>query len=125
LSFAELSGAPAVWLAESVHPRFSHRLLDDCHKRGYAHRIAQEVVTYDEMVGVVGTGVGVGLVRESMARPVQAKGVVFRELPEPGLFVDVGAIYRTDNRSKSLVALLEVLGEMVDEAERELKRGKS
>ena len=45
---------------------------------------------------------------------VQAKGVVFRDLPEPGLYVEVGAIHRADNRSKGLAALLQVLADVAD-----------
>jgi DNA-binding transcriptional LysR family regulator len=127
LSLNELSNQPAVWLAKSLNPRFHDKLLDDCHRLGYGPKIVHEVLTYDELLGVIGTGVGVGLVTESMSQRVQARGVVFRPLPEPGLFVHTGAIYRADNSSKSLLALLAVLSESGnlagDESSTQIKPG--
>lgn len=109
---ADLSAEPAVWLKRSVNPVLYEQLLHSCQEAGWVPRIAHEVSTYDELLDAVGTGIGLGLVTELMARRLQAKGVVFCELADPGLAVQTGVIYRANNSSKNLLALLRVLKDL-------------
>jgi DNA-binding transcriptional LysR family regulator len=112
LSIRELCGEAAVWLARDVNPALYDRLLDICHKGGCVPNVVRSALTYHEMLDAISNGLGVGFVRKSTAERMQVQGVVFRELEDAQLSVDVGIVYRTDKVSRGLQALLGVLADL-------------
>lgn len=118
LSLRELSGEPAVWFASEVNTALHDGLLNTCHKAGCVPNIVSYALTYDQMLDAISSGVGIGFVKESTARRMRVEGVVFRELQDTGLTIEIGVIYRPDKSSRALQALLQVLAELSDCNER-------
>lgn len=109
VSLRGLSEMPSIWPAKSLYPGFYDWMKGCCQRAGCVLRIAKEASTYDELLDAVGNGLGFGMVQESLSLRLRMKGVVFRELLEPGLVVRTGVAYRTDASSGNLSALLHVL----------------
>lgn len=114
ISLRDLSGSPSVWPAKSLNPGLRGWMLATCDKAGCAPRIVHEVLTCDELLDAVAAGVGIGFVKRSTAQRLQMKGVIFRDLADPGLVVRTAVVYRTDHSSSSLSALLRVLKDLAD-----------
>jgi DNA-binding transcriptional LysR family regulator len=114
ISLSELSGQAAVWLAREVYPSLYNRLRDSCLKGGCVQSVVREVLTYDEMLDAISSGVGFGFVKKAIARRVQMEGVVFRELKDVQMSVEVGVIHRPDKSSRALRVLLQVLADLSD-----------
>ncbi len=66
------------------------------------------------MFDAISNGIGVGFVKESTARRIQVKGIVFRELKDARVMVEFGVIYRSDKSSQALRVFLQVLANMAD-----------
>jgi DNA-binding transcriptional LysR family regulator len=114
LALRELSGEAAVWLARDVNPALYDRLLDICHKSGCLPNIAHEALTYDEMLDAISSGLGAGFVKESTARRLQVRGIVFRELKDAHLSLEIGVVRRPEKSSRALEGLLHVFEELAD-----------
>jgi DNA-binding transcriptional LysR family regulator len=114
LELREVSGEAAVWLSREVNAALYDRLLDICRRNGCSPRIVRMALTYHEMLDAISSGLGIGFVKESTARRVHMEGVVFRELKDVRMNVEVGVIHRPDKSSRALQALLQVLHELSD-----------
>ena len=110
-----------MWLAREVNPSLYARMFDICRQNGGMPNIVREVLTYDELLDAIATGAGWGFVKESTARRSKCEA----SSTDPQLTVDVGVIWRADNRSKSLAALLSVLGQTAEDEEARLNLGKT
>jgi DNA-binding transcriptional LysR family regulator len=109
VSLAGLSEMPSIWPAKSLYPSFYEWMKGSCQRGGCVLQIVREASTYDELLDAVGSGLGFGLVQQSLSLQLQMKGVVFRELSEPGLVVRTGVAYRTGASWCNLNVLLQVL----------------
>ncbi len=114
IALLELSGIAAVWLDREVNPALYDRLRDTCQKHGCVPHIVRTALTYDEMLDAVGSGVGIGFVKESTAHRIHVEGVVFRELRDVRMDIEIGVIHRPDKSSRALQAFLRVLASLSD-----------
>ena len=84
--------------------------------------IVQEVAEIQTVIGLVGAGVGVSLVPESV-RALQRRGVTYRPLGDEAPTVELATAWRTGDDSPVLAAFLELVRASAPaEEERESRR---
>jgi DNA-binding transcriptional LysR family regulator len=105
----DLTGLPMIWASKTNHPALTEPLVDSGHWGGQLPVIAHEVNTVAELLDLVSNGAGIGFVKRSIAQRTTESGVAFRELSGPGLFIDTGVVYRSENQSEALRTLLQLL----------------
>lgn len=111
ISMSQLSGEPMIWVAKSVEPILHEHLLRSCQKSGFAPNIAYEVATVTEALDLVSAGAGMVFIKISTGVHLTRRDVVYREIAEPGLTLEIGVAYHADNHSEALEVLLGVLEE--------------
>jgi DNA-binding transcriptional LysR family regulator len=114
VSFDDLREEPFVWPAQSVNPRIYQQLVTSSTQRGFVPKIIHEITTETEALDMVAAGVGLALVKASLASRLRLKGVAFRELGAPGLHLETAVAYRRDDHSESLRLFLRLLEEQTD-----------
>lgn len=75
-------------------PGICHRILGWCQQAGFTPRIVQEVGQMRATVGLVGAGLGVAMVPESL-QTVRVRGVVYRRL-EDEPYIEMALAYRDE-----------------------------
>ena len=75
-------------------PGIYDRILGWCQQAGFTPRIVQEVGQMHAIVGLVGAGLGVAMVPESL-QTVHARGVVYRHLEEEP-YIEMALAYRNE-----------------------------
>jgi DNA-binding transcriptional LysR family regulator len=103
-AFAEESW---VLIERRVSPTFERFIRRLCAGAGFAPRVEHEAARAQAMLGLVGIGLGVTLVPETIAR-LPAPGVVFRPLQQR-LVYEHAVLWRAKNQSPVLGAFLEAL----------------
>lgn len=76
-----------------------------CQRAQFTPRLAQEAVQMQTILGLVAAGLGVALVPACMAT-LGRPDVRYRPLEPPGAIVETAAVWRPDNVSAALAALL-------------------
>jgi DNA-binding transcriptional LysR family regulator len=111
---AELEHQPMVLFPTGSRPSFIDRVQQMCRESGFAPTVAQEVGDVVHAVALVATGFGTCLVPHS-ATSMHVPGVVYRplHLATRSPRVDLCSIYREDDDSEILRALLESMRETV------------
>lgn len=113
-----LAGAPGIELAQLASDEFvtmplnpgstlRERTMLACMDAGFRPRIAQEVFDPYLVLSLVAAGVGVSLMPAGM-QSIMPAGCVSVPLARPAPILETGLAWRADDRSKSLVAVLEV-----------------
>lgn len=116
ITLAELEHQPLVLFPTGLRPSFIDRVHDLCRGAGFLPEVAAEVADVIHGIALVASGGGVSLVPES-ATNVHVPGVTYRPLHEtPRPRVDLSCVYRDDDESPVLAALL---GSMRDTVRRE------
>lgn len=112
----ELEGQPLVLFPSGSRPSFIDRVHEMCRAAGFEPLVAQEVGDVVHAVALVATGFGVCLVPHS-ATAMALPGVIYRPLHHPTHSrVDLCCIYRDDDESVILKALLGSMRETVASA---------
>jgi DNA-binding transcriptional LysR family regulator len=88
---------------------FRRQLVELCAEAGFAPRVAQEVSPMHALIGLVGAGVGVAIVPDSV-RKLRFAGVVYRPLSGVALRSRVFAVWRPDRLPAPARAFAEHLG---------------
>lgn len=102
----ELAGEPLVMFPTGSRPSFIDRVTDMCREAGFNPTVAQEVSDVVHGVALVATGFGACIVPHS-ATALAMPGLVYRPLHSPAHpRVDLCCIYRDDDNSEILQALL-------------------
>ena len=104
----QLRAEPFVIFPRHVGPGLYDSILSLCSGAGFVPQVTQEVEQMAGIVGLVGAGLGVSLVPESI-RLIQAPGVVYRPL-RPTTMVELGLARRRNDPSSLLAAFLAVAG---------------
>jgi DNA-binding transcriptional LysR family regulator len=109
LAIADLRDEPFVLPARHHMPGLNARVLDACRGAGFEPQAVQkDVWLMQTVLGLVAAGLGVALVPSSVQRLNRA-GVVFRPVSDAGTEVELGALWRAEDRAPTLrnfVALL-------------------
>ena len=94
LALQEFSQDPFVIFPRRDGPGIYDRIIGWCVQAGFTPRIVQEVGQMHAIVGLVGAGLGVSLVPESL-QTVHARGVVYRHLAEQP-YIEMALAYRNE-----------------------------
>jgi DNA-binding transcriptional LysR family regulator len=87
VSLADLADEPWVLFPARGGQGLHERVRTACLSVGFVPRVAQEALLMDTMVGLVSSGIGVGLVSRNLSNESRG-GVVFRDLKGPGCPID-------------------------------------
>ncbi len=90
---AELADSPFVIFPRHNGTDFHRQVSQICAEAGFAPQVAQEVSPMHALIGLVGAGVGVAIVPESV-RKLRFSGVVYRPLEGVGAQSQVWAAWR-------------------------------
>jgi LysR family transcriptional regulator, benzoate and cis,cis-muconate-responsive activator of ben and cat genes len=111
LSLRDLADQPFVLFPSVARPNFSDFIVNQCQNEGFAPRVEQVVGDAVTGVALVASGFGTCIVPASV-RAFQATGVVYVPLREsPPVMLDVSCLYREDDQSVILRALLGIIAE--------------
>lgn len=91
---------------------FHRELLEICAGAGFEPRIGQEVSPMHALIGLVGAGIGVAVVPESV-RQLRFDGVVYRRLVDVTATSSIFAVWRPDRLPAPARAFAEHLGVVV------------
>lgn len=82
-------------------------MIAGCRRAGFTPRITQHAASTAASVALVGAGLGVTLVPESV-RSMQLRGVVFRDVQDSGS-IDLSLAWRTDEPAPLVTSVLDTL----------------
>jgi len=108
LRWSNLNGLPWVMVSRQAAPAFRQQFFELEQKHDLAARIVQESDRVPAVLTMVGAGVGVTLVPESVKHLI-ARGVVFRPLPPPRPTLQHTFAYRAGEPSNVLAHFLVLL----------------
>jgi DNA-binding transcriptional LysR family regulator len=116
LSLRDLADQAFVLFPSVARPKFSDFIINQCQKHGFTPRVEQVVGDAVTGVALVASGFGSCVVPESVMA-FQASGVVYLPLEEsPPIMLDVSCLYREDDDSVILRALLQIIEEFEADA---------
>lgn len=116
LSLRDLADQAFVLFPSVARPNFSDFIINQCQKHGFTPRVEQVVGDAVTGVALVASGFGSCVVPESVMA-FQASGVVYLPLEEsPPIMLDVSCLYREDDDSVVLRALLQIIAEFESDA---------
>jgi LysR family transcriptional regulator, benzoate and cis,cis-muconate-responsive activator of ben and cat genes len=116
VSLRDLVDQAFVLFPSVARPNFSDFIVNQCQKHGFTPRVEQVVGDAVTGVALVASGFGSCIVPESVMA-FQASGVVYLPLEEsPPIMLDVSCLYREDDDSVVLRALLQIIEEFEVEA---------
>lgn len=107
LGLATLAQDDFVFFSRSEAPVIHDQLVRMCEAAGFSPRIVQEAYPMSTVVGLVGAGVGLALVPESMKR-LNVENVVFKDLTGARTKTEILLAWRVDDRSPTLRGFLEM-----------------
>jgi DNA-binding transcriptional LysR family regulator len=120
LALADLAGQPFILFGRE-RSRFAEYLFQCCVQAGFTPEIRQQVIEVQTLLSLVGAGLGVALLPESM-RHIAPGNVVFKRLVPALPKVPLYAIYRDEDPSPSLRLFLDVVHEQVADLESRRER---
>jgi DNA-binding transcriptional LysR family regulator len=106
---ADLRAHPFVRISPLAAPTFHDLVLAACAEAGFAPTVAHEAGHVLTILGLVGAGLGVAILPESLGGK-SAEGVVFRPLTD-ATPIWIGVAYRRHETSTMLLAFLQVVRE--------------
>ncbi|MFN8609443.1 MAG: LysR substrate-binding domain-containing protein [Vulcanimicrobiota bacterium] len=95
LLLADFRNDPFIIFPRHEGPGLYDRLINLCLQAGFTPRIVQEVGQMHAIVGLVGAGLGVSLVPETL-QTVHARGVRYRHLRD-GPYIEMALAYRDEH----------------------------
>lgn len=107
-----IADEPFILPAQYSTPSMYGKIMDICLQAGFAPKAAQkEVRLMQTIVGLVAGGMGVALVPASLQN-LNRKGVVYKEVQDLDLTVEMGVVWRRDNTTPVLGSFLQVVDEL-------------
>jgi DNA-binding transcriptional LysR family regulator len=105
VTVGDLIDQPLVLYPNIGRPSFADTVVGLCRQSGFTPNVAMEVEDVVTSIALVSSGFGLCVVPES-ASSLGLPGVVYRPLHAPGAFIELNCIYRRDDSSPMLQALL-------------------
>lgn len=105
LSLAALADEPFVLFPRKVGSPLHDMVIGYCQRAGFTPRIEQEAIQMQTIVSLVAAGMGVALVPASL-KHLKRTGVVYRALQEPSPLMEIGLIWRANDDSPAVGALV-------------------
>lgn len=110
VDLGRLAGEPFILVPRAVTPGFHDLVIRACGEAGFSPTVTQEASQMQTIIGLVGAGLGVSLVPESV-QELHGTGVVFRPLRVTGPQVELAVAWREGNPSRLLANFLAVARE--------------
>jgi len=107
VSIKQLRNDPFIMYVRELGPTFYSSLLQFCAKAGFSPKIALEVSQINAAVGLVGSGIGVALVPQSMNQ-LHFDNVVYRPIVERAPNVDVLLAWQAGRPSPLVKAFIDI-----------------
>jgi len=114
---AALADDGLILFPRPLAPTLHDRVIGVCQQAGFTPRIAQEAVQMQTILGLVAAGLGIALVPACMAN-LRRAGVVYARLRRPGAAIETCAVWRRDEASPVLAALLAELPAVASKSQR-------
>ena len=105
----DLIDEPFIFMRREAHPDLYDHLLDTFRRAGFSPKVAYEIASPGELLDLVSGGVGVGLVKQTIAERLQPSGVVYRHFANRQFFVETGVAHLRNGRSPGADALVSLL----------------
>ncbi len=109
IRLAELANDPFVTLPREPATGFFDQIIQLCRTAGFSPMIRHEAPDLPVMLALIASGRGVALVPDCV-EPLWPEGIAFRRLAERA-WIDVSMIWRKDNPSQALGALVAAIRE--------------
>jgi DNA-binding transcriptional LysR family regulator len=107
VSIKQLKNDPFIMYVRELGPTFYSSLLQFCAKAGFSPKIALEVSQINAAVGLVGSGIGVALVPQSMNQ-LHFENVVYRPIVERAPNVDVLLAWQVGQPSRLVKSFIDI-----------------
>lgn len=114
LKARELNRMPVISFPRHLHPTFHDHLLRLFKREGFSPNVVQEVTTESEALYMVAEGLGVALLRPTVAS-VLHPGIVFRTFRESTLVQETALAYRRQSSSAHIRPLVGLIGKAVEQ----------
>jgi DNA-binding transcriptional LysR family regulator len=98
LSIDDVRGESLIWWPRASNPQLYDRFFATCAEHGFVPPVAQEVTTLQECFEFVAQGLGITLLPRSVTS-LRHPDVVFRDMADGGLFVEITLVYKPDEQS--------------------------
>lgn len=98
VSISDVRGESLIWWPRACNPQLYDRFFAICAERGFVPHVGQEVTTLQECFEFVAQRLGITLLPRS-ATSLRHPDVVFRNMADCGLFVEITLAYKPDERS--------------------------
>jgi DNA-binding transcriptional LysR family regulator len=105
LAVRELADEAFILFPRPLAPGLYDLVITHCQRAGFAPRLAQEAIQMQTILGLVAASLGVALVPACMAR-LRRPDVAYLRLAGATRQVETAAIWRADDQSAALAALL-------------------
>ena len=112
LDLIRLKEEPFIFSPRKVGPGYFDTNISICHRAGFIPKILQEVEGIFNILTLVAIGMGVSLVSE-LALEHPREGVVFKELKDKQVTMDLAIAWRRDNDSPIINNFLTVAEELI------------
>ena len=112
VSIKQFKDDPFIMYVRELGPTFNSSLFQFCAKAGFSPKVALEVSQINAAVGLVGSGIGVALVPQSMNQ-LHFDNVVYRPLIERAPNVDVLLAWQAGRPSELLKSFIEMSTQFV------------
>ena len=112
VSIKQLKNDPFIMYVRELGPTFYSSLYQFCAKAGFSPKVALEVSQINAAVGLVGSGMGVALVPQSMHQ-LHFDNVVYRPLAERAPNVDVLLAWQAGRPSELLQSFIDMSSQFV------------
>lgn len=99
---------PLILFPSSPRPSLGDHVIALCHREGFQPRVAQEVEDVVAAVALVSCGFGICVV-PACATTLRLPRVVYRPLKGSNPIIELGCVYRPDDRSPILRSFLDVV----------------
>lgn len=106
VSLEDFAGDSWIVFQEIAHPVFYRTLMNQAKSLGISIRELHHVLTPQEVVHMVGSGIGISFSTQALARSVHAPGIVFRPLVHEQLVLDTHTAIRRGDDSKLVNAFV-------------------
>jgi len=100
VSLADFAQDSWIVFQESTHPVFYRTLMTQARSMGISIRELHHILTPQEVVHMVGSGIGISFSTQALARSVHAPGIVCRPLVHEQLILDTHTAIRRGDDSK-------------------------
>jgi len=112
IALGALASLPLIFFSRTSSPEYYDLLIGSFRRAGFSPTITNHASTVLMRLGLVALGAGITVVPASVGSLGMIRGVVYREIRSPQIRVDIGAVYKNEDQSEELAALLGIIREV-------------